>query len=149
MNGPARNCSTREAVVAMRCGMWDDLHPENPSDATYAEDLRAYFSRAFASGSAWIWLAEIDGEVVGLVVVLVHEWPPRKGLRQLRGYVTAVYVVPHARRQGHARAMMEAAMTYAREQRLQRVVLRTSEAARPLYTSLGFAHLEHLAIDLR
>jgi ribosomal protein S18 acetylase RimI-like enzyme len=137
-----------EDVAALRLAMWNELHPDDRGNEHYLEELRAYFARVLADESVCVWIAEDSGEIVGGVTLLIQEWPPRKRGRELRGYVTAVYVAERARRRGHARALMDAVLQYARENQLRRVVLRTTEAARPLYTELGFAHLEHLAIEL-
>lgn len=82
--------------------------------------------------------------------------PPRVGVAQLRfrsylitgepiSYLEELYVVPERRREGHGRALMEAAMDAARERgatAMQLGTATTDRAALALYESLGFSNLE-------
>ncbi|MGY1580261.1 GNAT family N-acetyltransferase [Streptomyces sp. MN13] len=54
------------------------------------------------------------------------------------GQVFSVATDPDARRQGHARACMEALLEWFRERGTGHVLLTASPAAEPLYASLGF-----------
>jgi ribosomal protein S18 acetylase RimI-like enzyme len=63
----------------------------------------------------------------------------------LECYLAELYVVPERRGQGLGRALMQAAMTHARDQGADYMDLGTSEddvAARALYESLGFSNRE-------
>jgi GNAT superfamily N-acetyltransferase len=60
-------------------------------------------------------------------------------------YLEELYVVPDRRGEGRGRALMEAAIEFARGRGAKRMDLGTSEgdvAARALYESLGFANRE-------
>ncbi|MFJ1731786.1 GNAT family N-acetyltransferase [Streptomyces sp. NPDC088254] len=54
------------------------------------------------------------------------------------GFVFSVATDPRARRRGHARACMEALLTWFRERGVRQVHLTASPEAEPLYASLGF-----------
>ncbi|WP_405816280.1 GNAT family N-acetyltransferase [Streptomyces sp. NBC_01390] len=54
------------------------------------------------------------------------------------GYVFSVATDPDARRQGYARACMEALLAWFREQDVGQIDLTASADAEPLYASLGF-----------
>ncbi|GAA0306735.1 GNAT family N-acetyltransferase [Streptomyces turgidiscabies] len=54
------------------------------------------------------------------------------------GYVFSVATDPDARRQGYARACMEALVDWFREQEVGQIDLTSSADAEPLYASLGF-----------
>jgi ribosomal protein S18 acetylase RimI-like enzyme len=63
----------------------------------------------------------------------------------LDAYIEDLYVVPERRGRGLGRALLEAAMTYARERGAAHIDLGTSEddtAARALYESAGFTNLD-------
>ena len=63
----------------------------------------------------------------------------------LDAYLEELYVVPERRGQGLGRALLEAAMEYARERGAARIDLNTSVddvAARALYESAGFTNRE-------
>ena len=82
--------------------------------------------------------------------------PPHVGVAQLRFrdylftgkptcYLEELYVVPDRRGEGHGRALMETAMSTARERGATTMELGTAtndHAARGLYESLGFSNLE-------
>ncbi|HEX7588083.1 MAG TPA: GNAT family N-acetyltransferase [Anaerolineae bacterium] len=65
-----------------------------------------------------------------------------------RAYVMNVYTAPEHRRQGHARRLMDAIMTYVRERGIRTVVLHASDAGRALYESLGFQQTNEMRIVL-
>ncbi|HEU0086279.1 MAG TPA: GNAT family N-acetyltransferase [Pseudonocardiaceae bacterium] len=78
----------------------------------------------------------------GLVVL---RFRPAIWSEGLECYVAELYVVPDRRGQGLGRALMEAAVEYARSQGAAHMDLGTSEediAARALYESLGFSNRE-------
>jgi GNAT superfamily N-acetyltransferase len=135
-----------DALVALRCEMWDELHPDTHADAAMIEDTRAYYAETLPNRLGW--LAWIDGVAVGMLTLLVTHHPPRITGPERRGYVTAVFVAPAHRRRGVARALLREAIDHARRERLRRVLLRTSDAGRGLYESEGFRALEHLTLEL-
>lgn len=91
----------------------------------------------------------------GLSVFLLARCP-RAGVAQLRfreylltaapmGYLEELYVVPEHRGEGHGRALLETALSVARERRATSVELGTALSdvpARRLYESFGFTNLE-------
>ena len=94
-------------------------------------------------GDTEILLAGDDADPPSGIAVLrfrLSIWNPR-----LECYLAELYVVPSMRRQGLGRALMEAAMTVARERGADSMDLGTEEsdtAARALYESLGFTNRE-------
>ena len=145
-----RRAGPSDAVVlaAHRCALHDAVNPDDRADEGVHERLCAYFARALAGDGVAAWLAFEDDEPVGTVTLMIHEHPPRKTGPEVRGYITAVFVAPRARRRGHASRLMLAAIEHARAIGIRRLTLRTSEEGRPLYASLGFVPLEHLALQL-
>lgn len=92
----------------------------------------------------------------GAIVVLLAGGPPAIGLAVLRlkpslwsqaadAYLEELYVVPDRRREGHGRALLQAAMDAAREAGADHFELTTGEEdteARHLYKSCGFTNRE-------
>lgn len=134
-------------LARMRHEMWDEMDPDRPAGPDYRERLFVYWYETIAAGTTLAWLAEVDGQPVGMVALLLHFHPPLPTTERRRGYVTAVYVVPAHRRQGLGRALMEQVIAYGREHGIQRLELRTSPMARPLYEALGFRAHELLMFD--
>jgi GNAT superfamily N-acetyltransferase len=95
-------------------------------------------------------LAEHEGEVVGGGGVWLRPLLPRPGALQgaLEAYVLNVYTEPAHRRNGVARAIMEAILDWSREQRVARVVLHASKDGRTLYESLGFESSNEMRFSL-
>lgn len=58
--------------------------------------------------------------------------------RGLEALIVNVYVEPPYRRRGLARRLMTTILAWCAGERLDRIVLHPSDAARPLYAALGF-----------
>jgi len=114
-------------------------HPE-AFPSSYEEDVGKPLScteQRIAGGGNVFWGAFIDGEIRGMMG-LVPE--PRAKVRH-SGDIVAMYVAPELGRRGLARALLQAAVDYARNEGLEQLVLtvtRTNQAATKLYKSAGF-----------
>lgn len=103
-------------------------------------EAELFFARkvlpAIAAGTRTLWIAEIDGRVVGTVQLDV-DTPPNQ---PHRAEVTKLLVHPEARRRGIARALMAALEERAAGLGRSLVTLdtRTGDFAEPLYASLGY-----------
>lgn len=134
-------------LVTLRRAMWDEMHPSEPADEPMLVATADYLRTELAADHVRVWISCVEERAVGMAILLVHEHPPRIRGRELRGYVTAVYMKPEHRRRGHAAAMLEAIVRHGREAGLRRLMLRTSEAGRGVYESVGFRPMEVLAQD--
>ena len=92
-----------------------------------------------------------SGDTAALLVgdgpdgLAVMRFRPSIWTEGLECYLAELYVVPPLRGQGRGRALMEAAMAFAKERGADYMELNTSEddvAARALYESLGFSSSE-------
>jgi ribosomal protein S18 acetylase RimI-like enzyme len=70
-------------------------------------------------------------------------------LTGLTGYVFNVSTDPDFRRRGHARACMEALLTWFRDRGVGTADLRASQDGEPLYADLGFVRTADPAMRLR
>lgn len=85
------------------------------------------------------WLAEVDGEPVGMLNMLVFTRMPKPGRRTSRwGSVANVYVTRPRRDGGVGQAMLEECLSYADRHAFARLVLSPSERAVPFYARAGF-----------
>jgi GNAT superfamily N-acetyltransferase len=138
-----------DAAVAFRIAMWNEHHPEARADAAMVDATRKYLEDGLRTPDRLRgFIAEEDGRAVGFALVVIQEHPPRITGRELRGYVTSVFVDANHRRRGHGRKLMDAIGAYAQRAGLRRLMLRTSTAGRALYTQAGYQFLEVLARDL-
>lgn len=135
-------------IARLRQAMWDEMSSDQLSTAAFREATFVFWYEALESGRAVGWIAEDDGKGVGMTMLLIHHHPPRPFGEIRRGYITSVYVIPAARRNGHGKALMDAAIAYGRETGLQRLELRTSMMGRALYESVGFESAELMILRL-
>ena len=106
-----------------------------PSDLPRA---RAWLEERMRGGESVVLLAERDGDVVGFVQL----YPMYSSVRTARTWIlNDLFVAEHARRSGAARALLDAAAAFAREQGASSISLETTRdnaAARALYRSAGW-----------
>lgn len=117
-------------------------------DDGYVEELRDVPARV---RGAEVWVAELDGHVIGAVTFC----PPGSAFRELggdgQGQFRMLAVDPAARGRGAARALVERCIERSRELGLAEVVLcsmPTMTSAHRLYVSMGFRRDESLDWDV-
>jgi GNAT superfamily N-acetyltransferase len=95
------------------------------------------------------WLAVQENEVVAGAGLWLMDWPPHMvGSSRRRGNVLNVYTEPQFRRRGLARRLIEAALEWCRENKIDVVILHASPEGRALYESLGFQASNEMRINL-
>lgn len=125
---------------AERAALWNEAFSDYYTPGSFTAESLAAFERAFG----------LDLEASRLV--LEGERPvafAMLGVRERRGWVGGMGVVPAARRRGHGERVMLGVLDAARERRLEIVrleVLVQNEPAIPLYESLGFVSLRRLDV---
>lgn len=120
-------------VVARHGAVYAQEYGWNAQFEALAAEVAATFLRNFDPAGERAWIADCDGEPVGSVVV-VRENEATARLRLL-------LVEPHARGLGIGRALVDAAIRFARERRYRDLVLWTNDvlaAARRIYEDYGF-----------
>ena len=96
------------------------------------------------------YIIEEDGKVLASGGVWIQEVQPRPGHPlTMWGYILSVYTEPAARRQGLARAIVDACIAEARRAGCTRCCLHASDEGRPLYQQLGFEPTAEMWLDLR
>ena len=81
--------------------------------------------------------------------VVIAGWPgsPRN-FTPRRAWILNIYVEPAYRRQGFARAVIEALLHWCRENGFQSVALHASEHGRSLYEKIGFRPTNEMRLNL-
>lgn len=100
----------------------------------------AWMRERLAPGTAWrCFVVERDGAIAGHVwITLVEKVPnPGGGEPERHAYLTNLYVRPNERG-GTGSALLEAALAWCRESRVDTVFLWPSERSRTLYARHGF-----------
>jgi GNAT superfamily N-acetyltransferase len=87
---------------------------------------------------AWLVCAP-DGSVAAGAGLWLMDWPPHMiGQSPRRGNILNVYTADNFRRRGLARGLMDAALSWCRENHIDTVILHASPSGRSLYESMGF-----------
>lgn len=133
--------------------VWNDLPPDERGridQRQFEKHFRPFAKRTIESRDRAIFVAEgPTGEVVGYTILggatsMLSPLP--------YGFVYDLWVAPHARRRGVARALLAHATAWCRAQGYAKLKLEVgarNEAARALYTSAGFAEERlHLGMPL-
>jgi GNAT superfamily N-acetyltransferase len=129
-----------DVVIALRLAFVADVHRRHELSDDFAADTRAYMLEEHASRGARSWLAEDDGDAVGVVTLLLRTVPPHPTNRRVaEGYVINMYVAPAHRGAGVAPRLFDALLAAANEMDLRRITLHATDAGRPLYERTGFA----------
>jgi len=118
--------------------------------AAAAEISERVIGEALHGGRYRGWLiADPSGRVVagGGIILLEHHAGPSDPT-PLRPVIVNVYTEAAYRGRGLARALMNQAVAWCREQGLHRVFLHASPQGRPLYESMGFRSTPEMRLDL-
>lgn len=110
------------------------------SAGEFVERTTAWMRERLAPGTAWrCFVAMRNGNITGHVWITVIEKVPNPGSGEpeRHAYLTNLYVRP-AERGGTGSALLEAALAWCREQRVDTVILWPSERSRTLYARYGF-----------
>ncbi len=125
------------------------LPPDRETE--HRAQVEAYLASRIPSGHFRVWVAEAAAhELVAMAGRIVVDRPPHpRSRRAPEVFVFNVFTAPAWRGLGVARALMESVIAEARALRARRVILRTSDAGRPVYERLGFRDPENwLQLDL-
>lgn len=122
---------------------WRRLTEEGGYTGTDRADFLALFASWMADhvSTHLPFLAEVDGEVVGMAWLMVGDRVPTPERRLRRsGDVQSVYVVPELRDSGIGAALLESVLVAARSLDLEHVTVHSSGRAVPFYQRVGFQH---------
>jgi GNAT superfamily N-acetyltransferase len=85
------------------------------------------------------WLAEVSGEPVGMMNLVIFERMPRPGLDTgTWGYLANAFVLRPHRNQGIGRLLLDELLAHADGHDYIRILLRPTERAIPFYLRAGF-----------
>ncbi len=120
-----------------------------PDSATI---VRAFIDEARHASEFKAFLCRTEGVAVASAACQVRHAPYPEVLQpEVRkiGYIWSLYVAPTHRRRGIARRLMQACTDHLRDIDCTSSILHSSDAAMPLYKSLGFEGTSELRLKLR
>jgi GNAT superfamily N-acetyltransferase len=124
------------AIAALRRAWTAEDHGDVEDEGFDARFLDWYERE---SGRRISWLAEVSGEPVGMMNLVIFERMPRPGLDTgIWGYLANAFVLRPHRNQGIGRLLLDALLAHADAHDYIRVLLRPSERAIPFYLRAGF-----------
>ncbi|MEO8541619.1 MAG: GNAT family N-acetyltransferase [bacterium] len=128
-------------LAKMRYEFRTSLNHATESLEVFVERTAPWMAARLQASSNWrCWLAVGDDHIAGhLWLQLIEKIPnPAPELEQ-HAYITNVYVSPDARSEGLGARLMEMALAFCRESRVDSVILWPTDKSRTLYARHGFA----------
>jgi GNAT superfamily N-acetyltransferase len=119
--------------------------------ATMITLLEPILRPMLASGEylGWLVVAEDESVIAGAGVQVRTLLPRPETDVPREALVVNVYVEPAHRRQGLARRLMEAILSWSREQGIERISLHASVMGQPLYEAMGFVHSNEFVLYMK
>ncbi|MFF2484628.1 GNAT family N-acetyltransferase [Paenibacillus sp. NPDC058071] len=103
------------------------------------ETFTSYFESSLLDKSLVVWVADADGVAVSTVCFCICRLAPRfENPSGLVAYMANVFTVPEYRRQGISSKLISEAINDLKAQGIKKILLHSSDMARPMYESLGF-----------
>jgi ribosomal protein S18 acetylase RimI-like enzyme len=138
-------------IVGHRRAMFRDMR--SPDEATLnsmAARFGPWLKQKMQAQEYLAWLAVTgEGEVAAGAGLWLMDWPPHVlGAGPRRGNILNVYTERAFRRRGLARALMEVALAWCRENQVDLVILHASPEGRALYESMGFEASNEMRVTL-
>lgn len=145
------SASDAGTVVAHRRAMFHEMgyRDEQALDRMCAA-FEPWLVGRMQSGEYLAWFAvRADGAVAAGLGLWLMDWPPHMiGPGARRGNILNVYTEPHSRRLGLARALMETALGWCRDNGIRAVILHASSDGRRLYEALGFKSTNEMRLEI-
>ena len=130
-----------ETLTDLRMRMRKELDSDFNFELIYAETMD-FFKRNIKSGTHIAFVCEYDKQIIGTVGITLFEIMPTtehpngKVARLMNMYVEPIY-----RHKGIAKALLNCAMMYVRENQIGKIMLNPSRTGKSLYENYGFQPL--------
>ena len=137
-----RQATVRDAAQLARL-RWD-FSPDKAAASRqsfpdFLDGFSEFVNNALSGGKWWIWVAERDEKLVGNIYVQIVSRVPRPWHFVGRyGYITNLYVEPEERSSGTGSQLLKHVMAWAREKKLDFLMLWPSEDSVEFYEHHGF-----------
>ena len=139
-----------ETLVGHRRAMFEDMgYRDEAAMRAMSEKFRIWLLEHMNAGDYHAWLASApDGTTAAGTSLWLMDWPPHMIGRGRRGNILNVYTNANFRRRGLARALMQAALDWCKQNDVDTIILHASPSGRSLYESLGFAATNEMRLRL-
>ncbi|MFJ4876911.1 GNAT family N-acetyltransferase [Streptomyces sp. NPDC088745] len=133
-------------LAEMRWTFTQESHEGRPpAPARPVEEAESWIHDRLSDGRWLAWVAETEDEICGHVFICPMERMPEPYENNNPvGYVTNFFVLPSRRNNGVGAALLATLKEYARNARLECLIVWPSERSIPLYQRVGFQAPEEL-----
>jgi GNAT superfamily N-acetyltransferase len=138
-----------DTLVAHRREMFLDMgYNDGDAMTSMSNRFRVWLRDHMDTGAYLAWLAvAADGAIAAGTGLWLMDWPPHMiGQSARRGNILNVYTAADYRRRGLARELMQTALLWCRENKIDTVILHASPTGKSLYESMGFAATNEMRI---
>ena len=140
------------ALARLRHALYEEPGRAPERLDAYTARFAPFVQDALASDAWRVWVAELDGRIVGAMWFQLVERVPRPGEERGAlpiGYLTNVFVEPELRDAGLGSRMLEVVLAWARERGVEEIIVWPSERSYPFYERAGFSRTrDPLVLDL-
>jgi GNAT superfamily N-acetyltransferase len=129
-------------LARLRHALYEEQDRAREPLEAYAERFARFVQDALGSDAWRIWVAELDGRVVGAMWLQLVERVPRPGEERGAlpiGYLTNVFVEPDLRDTGLGARILEEVVKWARARGVEEIIVWPSERSYPFYERAGFS----------
>lgn len=107
------------------------------------EATRTYLLTTLPTDRFLSWIAEADGQIIGVSGVVFLEKPPTQpNLSGREAYVMNMYTLPEWRRKGIATALLQEIVQFVKTTNARRIWLRTTPDGKRMYEAHGFTSMK-------
>lgn len=148
---PIERASTTdiEALVKLKLAMFAEAGRAHLLPAEKAAAVALDYVTMYANDTAAHFVIRQNGAIAACAGAFVKSDLPYRYFNPPEyGFIGDVYTVPESRSQGYARWVSEAALEWLRSRGVRTVRLLASEAARPIYLSMGFRPTDEMVLHL-
>ena len=137
-----------ETLVEHRRAMFLDMgYNDEAAMLIMSEKFRVWLLEHMNAGDYLAWLASAeDGTIAAGTGLWLMDWPPHMIGRGRRGNILNVYTQANFRRSGLARALMQTAMDWCKQNGIDTIILHASPSGRSLYESMGFSATNEMRV---
>ncbi|BCW67396.1 hypothetical protein NicSoilB4_21590 [Arthrobacter sp. NicSoilB4] len=133
----------RAAVAALRATWAAEQEPGLQDDP----EFEGAYSDWLDANPRKFFVAEVDGQLVGMLNLMVFERMPKPGKEPSRWvYLGNVYVLPEFRNAGIGARLVRTAIEFSQGIKAVRMVLSPSSDSHTFYARLGFRPAEELSV---
>jgi len=131
-----------EALARLRYEFRASVNEPTESEAAFVARTSVWMRDRLDGGGRWhCWVVEGEGPHIAgqLWLQLIEKVPNPAPELEHHAYITNVYVHPEQRGSGAGQGLMDAALAFCREERVDSVILWPTARSRTLYARNGFA----------